>query len=184
MPENIYLSQLKAGHCNGQETIRFIDQKASIVFGVVVFVISSVFFLYQNRFVDEDGALAVAHCIFGIHTCIIGLAVLGLAFLSAILCAACMISCLRARPPMTPRKTILFPYYTSVEDAQQLMDSFKHNQDQEQKVIEEYEDQLVVVGTILERKIYYFSCLMRRFIALVAFASLLVCVSWIHLLGF
>ncbi|MDP0495340.1 MAG: hypothetical protein Q7Q73_03940 [Verrucomicrobiota bacterium JB024] len=182
MQENTYLNQLKAGHTNGQETIRFIDQKASIVFGIVVFVISSVFFLYQNRFLDDKGNLLTNQVTLGAPISLLGLLILVFSFLSAVLCAASMVSCLKARPPRTPRKTILFPYYSSVQDAEQLLECFKGSQNQESKAIEEYEDQVVVLGTILERKIHYLNCLIRRFIALIVSAALLVGVSWAPLL--
>lgn len=169
-----YIEHLKSAHANAQGVIQFLDQKASIVFGIVVFVIGSCFVLFSENYIHEMDGMAQCRSFECTEwSCFAGLLLFG-AFMSSVLCASSLISCLKARGPTLKGDLVLFPCYKkSYDEVVVFFDRFKNSNDITDSVLREYENQVYTLGCILDKKMKYIRRLMVCFALLVLFAGML-----------
>ncbi|WP_309397846.1 hypothetical protein [Cerasicoccus maritimus] len=176
-----YITHLKASHSNIQETIRFIDQKASIIFGLVVFVLGASLLMYKNQYLLPVSPGSTSIKLSVTPWSVVSGTFLIIAFGFTTLCTTSLYSCLKARGPSSNKELILFPInIKSAVSIKSLYNETKDPTKTEDKVVEEYEDQVYAVGVIMSKKFQYLNRLMTFFAFQASFTGLLFVVVCLH----
>ncbi|OGV70665.1 MAG: hypothetical protein A2283_11620 [Lentisphaerae bacterium RIFOXYA12_FULL_48_11] len=147
------IEHAQRGYQNAQETIRFVDTKTGVLTGLCCLLLGAGLELIKTCL-----AIGVYKAPFNGHAidswCIVaGIALLIFA-ISGIGCIIASIHSLTARPPLASTGfTVLFPFFTpparstAEEYARKIVVGMK-----ESEIAEEYQNQIISVGAILEEK--------------------------------
>ena len=146
---NELINHLKEGYQNAQSTIRFIDTKTSIILGLS----STSITLILSNFLSNSVTITNMQ-VANISPLKIFIVIL---FIISALC--CFISCLLSLIPRKPTKThisILFPYFSLKKSDKTLsyIEPFCSDFNNE-KIVKEYKEQILMVGDIVVKKIFW-----------------------------
>ena len=162
-------SHLQKGLDNGQQTVRAMDTKTSILTGLSIFALGAVAGLVKV-FCDlviksPDAAKALLTLNFAAHLILVLFAIS--VIIAVVLGVCCVIACLgtlvargRKKPQGAPQTTVLFPWVHPENEKEEREKDIAHYEDviiggkiDEELVREEYYDQIVNVGHIIWQKI-------------------------------
>ncbi|MFZ2655591.1 MAG: hypothetical protein WAX69_11735 [Victivallales bacterium] len=177
LPKEQIIEHLKTGYQNAQEIIRFIDNKTEILLGIVLVVTGGIIAYTINMFEMEKAIYKEIFCLLQTNYCTFILFILIL--LSGIISIIFLMLCLRARRSTRPSKRFGPPYFilfpcVRQKDSNKAISYYDTTLESmtASDIIKEYKFQLVIVGIILDRKIFFLDWAIKLFILQIALACL------------
>lgn len=150
----------KDGYKNAQETIRFLDTKTSILTGLLTLTVALPVYVFKWMAEMDTARVLSLHQLKVWHPILLAIGALGLivGMIVGLWGVRHGIKSIRPRGPKSVSKdtTVLFPHYAEAEGAlvEKYFDKCAKGM-QWSEIIEEYRDQQLEVGRILNRKIFH-----------------------------
>jgi hypothetical protein len=153
MDENQYpeiINHLKDSYQNAQSIIKFIDTKTSIVLGLS----STLICLLMSGIISNKKIIIILKCVSQEQGLLFYISTLF--FCSTLLCFLSSLLSLISRVPSKTYLAILFPYYSrkrlniAKEYIENLFSNFNTY-----KIIDEYKNQIIIVGKIIAKKAFW-----------------------------